>query len=280
MVEEVKPLISIIMPVHDCIDYIMESLSSLCKQSYTNLEVIIVDTSTDDKASNTNKDTKAVLSGKDDKYTHTSIKDKLSDIVRQLNDERIRIIRLQPSAGLKQAFAEGLANSKGEFVTRHDPDDISSPIRFEMQVKHLQDNPELGMVSCLIRCITDESSYRNACTFIERIHNQYTDFAGISHAILNNFVPIIFPTLLFRRELLNTVNTLNETQYFDDQLEFLLHLMKNSDVEKVNMQLYTYRRHKEAYHIVKDPEYQNYCINAIRTSDITNYLRFNSFTSK
>lgn len=250
MSEDINPLVSIIMPVHDCMEYLSDSLNSLCSQTYTNLEIIVVDTSTDNK---------------------------VYELVSRINDDRIRMIRLESAVGLTCAFAEGLSNSKGVFISRHDPDDISSPTRIEMQVNHLLNNEGVDMVSCLIRCITDESSYRNACTFIEKIHNQYTSFEGISHAILNNFVPIVFPTLLIRRELLSKLTIPYQPLGFDDQLDLLLNLIKKGHVEKIDMLLYSYRRHKNAYHIVNNLEYQKYCTNTLQSSDIKNYLRYKSF---
>ena len=41
--DEKKPLISIIVPVYNVEDYIEECLESLVKQTYKNLEIILID---------------------------------------------------------------------------------------------------------------------------------------------------------------------------------------------------------------------------------------------
>ena len=51
--DEKKPLISIIVPVYNVEDYIEECLESLVKQTYKNLEIILIDDgSTDNSGEN------------------------------------------------------------------------------------------------------------------------------------------------------------------------------------------------------------------------------------
>ena len=93
-----EPLVSIIIPVYNAGKYLEESLGSVLKQSYRNLEIICVnDGSTDDSP----------------------------EILRKFkqDDSRIRIIsRENQGAGVARNC--GLENAKGEFVLFFDADDI------------------------------------------------------------------------------------------------------------------------------------------------------------
>lgn len=247
------PLVSIIMPVHNCEKYITESINSILSQTHKNLELIIVDTGSDDKT---------------------------YELINKIKDDRIKVIRTDSDKGLTHAFFQGLKASSGDFITRHDPDDTSTENRIRSQVEYLLAKKDVDMVSCLIKCITDVEKYRRPCLFIERLQNSYINSEAIEKAIINNFIPIIFSTLLIRRELINKVNIPEEPEGFDDQVELLLELLKKSKVEKINKILYNYRRHDKAYHLINEQQYYNYTIESISKSDIKNHLIYKEYFIK
>lgn len=243
-------LVSIIMLACNCEEFIEESINGICKQTYKKWELIIV------------KD-------------HSE--DRIYKIIEKVQDNRIRIVHLDMKKGLRHAFAEGLKYAKGEFVIRHDGDDVSMPTRLENQVNYLKEHKDIGIVSCLIKCITKDPSYRKDCNFIEKIQNSYVTTDEIEKALMGNFIPIIFSTLMIRRDLLNHVDLYGDKEKFDDHMELLLYLMKISSIEKINKILYYYRRHKKAYHIVKGKEYEEYVKALFENSDIVNYLQNKEF---
>ena len=60
-------------------------------------------------------------------------------------DRRIRVLCL-PAAGLNEA----IARARGEFIARTDADDISRSDRLARQVALLKEQPDVGVVSCLV----------------------------------------------------------------------------------------------------------------------------------
>jgi glycosyltransferase involved in cell wall biosynthesis len=245
-----NPLVSIIMPVHNCEEYITESINSIINQTYENFELIIVSTGSEDRT---------------------------SDLIDKFSDKRIKVIELSSDKGLTHAFFQGFRASSGEFITRHDPDDISSPNRIKEQVEYLTTNEDLGMVSCLIKCITDTEKYRRACLFIEKLQNAYIDYEDIKKAVLGGFIPIVFPTLLIQRNVIDKINIPEEPEDFDDQIGMLLDLLKEAKVNKINKVLYTYRRHNKAYHILNEKEYYKYSKDSIDKSGLREYLIYSDF---
>ena len=125
------PLISVIMPTFGAGDRIQTAIDSLLTQSWTNLEILIVDDFSDEA-------------------TRVS----LAKIAEQ--DPRIRLL-LQPSnQGAYAARNAGLAQAAGKYVTCHDDDDWSHPRKLELQAAHLEEHPEaLANMSRHVRASED-----------------------------------------------------------------------------------------------------------------------------
>lgn len=240
-------VISIIMPVYNCKLYILEAIKSICNQTYKNWKLIIInDNSTEN----------------------------IEEEVKKVQDDRIHYHVFTEHKGLFRALEFGLNQSKGDFIIFHDPDDISSPTRLEEQINYLKSNEDFGMVSCLIRCCTNEPSYRNACTFIEKIQNNYISKERIENAIISGFAPIVFPTLMIRKSLFSGIELSKEENEIEDYFQVLLYLLRKSRVEKVNRILYCYRRHTKSYHIQNEIDYLKTVESQINSSRIQNFIKY------
>ena len=60
--------------------------------------------------------------------------------------EIFRVCRLEKNVGLGAALRHGVTLCKNELVARMDNDDLSRPERCEMELKYLEDHPEVAMV--------------------------------------------------------------------------------------------------------------------------------------
>lgn len=98
---QILPLISIIVPVYNVQDYVGECVESLCRQTYTNLEIVLVDDGSTDGSAEVC-----------DEYA--------------CRDERIRVIH-QRNRGLSGARNVGLDNIQGEYIAFVDSDDLVMP---------------------------------------------------------------------------------------------------------------------------------------------------------
>jgi len=102
------PDISVILPVYNGGNYLSKSIESILKQTLRNFEFIIIDDgSTDDSLSTI-------------KY-YESIDDRIIVISRE-------------NKGLTFSLNEGITRSKSEYIARMDQDDISLPLRLELQL--------------------------------------------------------------------------------------------------------------------------------------------------
>jgi glycosyltransferase involved in cell wall biosynthesis len=92
----VKPLVSVIMPVHNRIDTVMAAVESVLSQTYVNLELIIVDDGSTDGS---------------------------TELIEKMTDKRIVFIK-QNCMGVSRARNNALSVSKGKYVAYLDSDNI------------------------------------------------------------------------------------------------------------------------------------------------------------
>ncbi len=128
------PLVSVLMTTYNTADRISAALEGLLAQTWRNLEVVVVDDASTD-------DTQAVVSS------------------LAARDNRVKYFRLPCNAGTYVAKSIGLELAKGEFVTCHDSDDWSHPLRIERQIQPLlADKRVIATTSQWVR-IEDDGSY-------------------------------------------------------------------------------------------------------------------------
>ena len=113
---EVK--VTVILTVYNAEKEVPTALRSLLAQTWSNLEVLVVDDCSTDS-------TAEVIAG------------------FAAKDNRVRLIRTQTNSGPYIARNLALKEATGDFVTCHDGDDWSHPEKIAVQAKHLQDNPQV-----------------------------------------------------------------------------------------------------------------------------------------
>lgn len=122
-----RPLASVVLPVHNGSPHLVNALKSLNAQTYSNIEVVIVDDGSTD-------DTKDVI-----------------DSYRPPNTIVIR----QENQGVGFSTNIGIARSSGEYIVLHSSDDVSYPGRVEQQILSL--TSQVGVISACIPVIIDQN---------------------------------------------------------------------------------------------------------------------------
>lgn len=109
----VKPLVSILMPVFNSESYINEAIDSILDQTYKNIELIIYDDGSTDG-------TRALIKG----YL----------------DPRIAGIFSDKNYGVVHARNVMIDRARGKYIALMDADDIAHPFRIEKQLEYLENN--------------------------------------------------------------------------------------------------------------------------------------------
>lgn len=121
------PMVTVIIPTHNAITYLPETLESLLNQTFTDFEVIIVDDGSSDRT---------------------------QEWVSSLTDARIKGV-VQTNQGVAVARNQGIALASGKYIAFLDSNDLWKPTKLEKQVECLEANPDVGLVNTWIENIDE-----------------------------------------------------------------------------------------------------------------------------
>ena len=129
MQEDLKPLVSVVIPGYKS-DYILETIESILSQTYSNIEIIIID----DGSPN-------------------NLKNLLTPLIK---NEQIRYI-WQKNQKMASAKNNGIANARGMYIAFLDDDDVWLPEKIEKQVKLFEKDKDIGLVYSFAEGFSDSS---------------------------------------------------------------------------------------------------------------------------
>jgi len=201
-----KPLVSVLIPVYNAGDYLRSSIQSIISQTYSNLEILIIDDGSTDGC---------------------------MDSIADLNDSRIRIIT-QKNAGKSAALNHALQELSGTFYAIQDADDISYPQRIERQVECMLENPELAAVFTGHDIILGQR--RIAPTFSGK------SIGECRHGIEQFRMPTHDATPMFRVSLVRNYCFEPSLQY-GEGLDYILRVGEHHPMLVLAECLYSYRIH-------------------------------------
>lgn len=118
-----KPLVSVIVPHYNLAEFLPETLESIRRQTYANIETIVIDDGSTDPES--------------------------IALVESLTGPSLRVVR-QANTGLSGARNRGFAEARGKYVLPVDADDLLSPAFVEKAVQALEREPRLAYVTALV----------------------------------------------------------------------------------------------------------------------------------
>jgi len=121
-----KPSVSVLMSVYNGERYLQEAVESVLQQTYTDYEFIIIDDGS---------------------------KDRTWELLNAFSDLRIRLISNEENIGLPQSLNRGIQLSRGDYLARQDADDISTSERLAMQMRFLEEHPEVGVLGTWVAYI-------------------------------------------------------------------------------------------------------------------------------
>ena len=127
-------LVSIIIPAYNAAPFLVETIQSLCNQTYAHWEAIIVnDGSTDNTAT----------------------------ICESFIDKRVSTIH-QSNTGVATARNNGMALAKGDYIVFFDADDLMAPDFLQARIQVLEENPDLGYAGGLVETFPVKETQRLA----------------------------------------------------------------------------------------------------------------------
>lgn len=188
-----QPLVSVICLCYNHKPFLREAMESVVRQTYANLQVILVDDASSDGS---------------------------EQLIQQLASEhkQIHTILLPTNLGNCEAFNVGLAHAKGEFIIDFATDDVMLPDRIAKQVDFfLERDFKTGVVFTDAIYIDEFSKpfrkhfeYLKAKKLLNRIPS-----GDVFRDVLTTFF-ICSPTMMIRREVLAALNGYDELLAYED----------------------------------------------------------------
>jgi glycosyltransferase involved in cell wall biosynthesis len=170
--EKSAPIVSVIMPMRNAEDYVLQAINSILSQSYRNLELLVIDDQSTDQS---------------------------RLIVEEIltRDSRLKLLSGQ-GKGIAAAKNKGLEYASGEIVMLCDSDDYFTDSRVTNQVIWLNQHPRAGAV-CGSFAMTDHrgknsvalSTGSQACEITEELLASKTRTHLCTFAIRRRFIVLI-----------------------------------------------------------------------------------------
>ena len=111
----INPKVTVLLPVRNGSAHLEDALASIFAQKFADFELLVIDDGSSDAT---------------------------PEILRATRDPRLRVIIHPQSLGLVVALNRGLELARGEFIARHDHDDLSDSRRLQKQVDFFRTHPD------------------------------------------------------------------------------------------------------------------------------------------
>ena len=230
------PLVSICIPTYNGETYLDEALSSIQKQSYKHLEVIVSDDGSIDSTL------------------------KKVEVFKNIVDYKVNIYLHQPK-GIGANWNNCIKNANGAYIKFLFQDDVLLPECIEDMVKVLEHNPSVGLVACK-RDIIFPSEYFSAKieawikTYGDLQKNLPVQYENNLHYIDKGFFKTnVFHTApynkigepsayMFRKEVINEIGYFREDLKQILDYEFCYRLLKTHRISFIDKKLVKFRLHE------------------------------------
>ena len=201
-----NPLVSVVMPAYNAAAYLEEAVKSILEQSYGNFEFIIIDDGSADRT---------------------------REILEHFTDPRIKLIFNEKNEGNYPARNKGCRLAGGKYIAVMDADDIADPDRLAVQVRFMEENPEVGVVGSAYKL-----SDRNT-TIVEPVK-----WEEIRYVLMKTFC-MLHPTLLIRKRDMEAIGFYKTESLYAEDYDLVLRLALKCKVVNLPDVLLTRRLHDE-----------------------------------
>lgn len=208
------PLVSIIVPVYNIKAYLLECVESLQKQTYPNIEIILIDDGSSDGSE--------------------IMCDELGE-----TDSRIRVIH-QANGGLSKARNTGLESARGKYVGFVDSDDWLELDTIEIMIQACENN-DAEIAVCGLKRVYRDGSEVFAPTK-EAVYNREEALTALFRGAEFGDQAC---TKIYRREIFQSIRYPVGQHFEDVYTTYKLFLLSNK-VVTVARPLYIYRQRKSS----------------------------------
>lgn len=208
-------LVSVIIPNYNYGRYLSEAIDSVLEQTYSNIEIIVVD----------------------DGSTDNSI-----EILAKYEIKGVKVIQ-QTNRGVGAARNTGATESKGEYIAFLDADDIWNHTKIEKQLKVF--TGDIGLVTCGMREFESSSNKTLAYLMSNKTNWNALDTLFFNYPVVSG------SAILVRRSTYDAVGGFDERKEMhpSEDWEFFYRVVENAKVVSLPEVLVSYRNHGRNGHL-------------------------------
>ena len=201
--------VSVIIPTYNCLSYLPKAIGSVLKQTYHDVELIIIDDNSNDGT---------------------------STYLASIDDERIITIPTL-GVGAPQARNLGIEKATGEYIAFLDADDFWFPEKIERQLEFHQRFPDLAMSFTNYEHLTEDYQVIVDCfSYWSQFQDQDELFINIENPlefIIENNV-IGTSTVMVKAEVFSQTDSFNADIKYGEDWELWLRMSENHQVGVLN----------------------------------------------
>lgn len=201
------PPVSIIITVYNREKYIKQTIENVLLQSYTNIELIVVNDGSSDNSEN---------------------------IIRSFSDSRLKYY-YKNNSGQLDALKFGISKASGKYITRVDSDDMIEASYVETCVKNMIDGSNPDFVYCDFEII-DENGHTTGNTNFK----DYMEPSEIIMDMFTGFASVIPDVGFWKKEYAE--NVINN--YCNQNMPFYIDNIYECKFVHIKKPLYLYRKHR------------------------------------
>jgi len=208
-----KPLVSVIIPVYNGVKYLKDTVVSVEKSTYHNIEIILI---------------------------NDGSKDNSKDLCLKLKKKykNIRFYSFKKNRGLSNVLNYAISKAKGKYIARINQDDLMTTVRLTSQVYFLENNKNHVMVGGNLNLINNKGEIQDTLFYPQtdqEIRNNWL--------ILNAFAD---PAVMFIKKAFMKVGNYNQSFYPADDYHLWFRMGQLGKLANLNIVVTKFRVHDEA----------------------------------
>lgn len=186
--------VSVIMPSYNGAEYLPQAIKSVLAQTYRNFELVIIN---DGSTDNT------------------------EEIILGHKDEKIRYFT-QENCGLAATHNMGIRQSRGEFVTKLDADDMMTPDFIARHLEEFEKHPEADLVYCDDYLIDQNA---RPIRVVER--PEYTDRKSLIRDLFRSGFPIVPFRTCIRKSVFDKIGSFDESLSIGEDYDMMRRFVRH-----------------------------------------------------
>ena len=213
------PLVTIVVPAYNAEGFISDTINSVLNQTYSNIELIVVDDASSDKT---------------------------LDVINSFVDSRMVVIHNEVNCNVCISSNKAFLLAKGKYIVLSGHDDVSEPTRIAQQISFMEEHPSYSATFSFASIIDDEGAFICDDEKIEGLKYMINQRAVSSDLSIRDLAKGInrycAPTAMIRGEVLQRLGGYKNSFLQLQDYNLWLEILSNGKIYKLSNSLVRYRQ--------------------------------------